>query len=105
MMARRSRSAFARSTITFSIGLTTNEHEFTRIIKGILFCISVDSWLNAVRSARACFGEKLSLRFKPIGLGVTRQCKSAAAFGDEVGAETNCFVRWLRKSSSRLGRH
>src|SRR5262249_20902269 len=45
---------------------------------------------NAASSSFApSLGQQLSLRFQPIGLRVARQSKSAPAFGNEIGPETN----------------
>jgi hypothetical protein len=40
-------------------------------------------------SLATSLGQQLALRFKPIGLCVARQSKSAPAFGNEVGSKTN----------------
>ncbi len=59
---------------------------------------------NIGLSARTEIGQQLSLRFKPIRLGVTWQRKSAASLGNEVRAQTNLFIRWLGRCSG-LWRH
>ena len=47
----------------------------------------------------AQLGEELSLRLEPIGTGVAGEAESVAAFGDEVGASLDLFIRW---SASRF---
>jgi hypothetical protein len=37
----------------------------------------------------ASLSQQLALRFEPIGLHVTRQSKSTAAFGDEICPQAN----------------
>ena len=55
-------------------------------------------------SARACFGEELSLGFEPIRIGVSRQSESASAFRNKVGAHANFLVRRPRRLAC-FGRH
>ena len=66
--------------------------------------IRVDSWLKPFSSTALGFREKLSPGFEPIRIRVTRQRKPAAAFGNEVGPQTNFLIGRSRRCS-RFGRH
>jgi hypothetical protein len=44
------------------------------------------------RGLTPSLSQQLALRFEPIGLSVTRQSESAAAFGNEISPEANGIV-------------
>jgi len=57
-----------------------------------------------LHSASTSLGQQLALGLKPIRLRVTGQREPAASFGNEIRAQLNLVVRWLRGRSG-LWRH
>ena len=99
MMARRSRRASLRSTSAFSIDSSSYPWVWHWNLKSLAVSSkrAPAGETPAFMSARACFGEELSLSFEPIRIGVASQGESAAAFRNKIGAHANFLVRRLRR--------